>query len=415
MSPCFSFFIPGQEGRITPDTALWHMPLSGNSSSFLNKGQPLGKDRGAEITIGDYFTAARTFLAASEAGGCALLEKSLSAMTGKREPCDPLVSVQLFLEKHGAFYHPLRVRVLTETGRSVSFVLNGAVSRPGLDLIQQEYDLLSRMGKKKEISYIPRVFQAGSVTLESPTLGNQTPGSQIPGKREVGFFMGEWFEGFQEFHISQVQEERQISVWASDGSVSCLTLERASRIYEQIAYILTLYYNPDTGDQIFPWHHGAGDFVVNPLIPGFPVKLITVRGYGPLTDFEVTETGGHILPLLLFFCLNLTLRMQLDRLDGIGNLVFLGDPVLKATLKGFFRALDEKNDPGANSDSPSSPGTRQLKRIFISFVAGFSQEQIFQVLENLTEAWGSDFQEQTLINAHLGSHCARVHSLFKNM
>jgi hypothetical protein len=47
-------------------------------------------------------------------------------------------------------------------------------------------------------------------------------------------------------------------------------------------FLLTAYYNIDTGEQIFPWHHAAGDFVVTPLAEGFPVKLIAVRGYAIL-------------------------------------------------------------------------------------------------------------------------------------
>ncbi len=405
MSPCFSFFIPGEETQITPDTDLWHRPLSGNSPGFLNKHLPPGRVTGAEMTIGDYFTAARIFLASSEEGGYPLLGNALSAMAGQTEPSDPPLSVQLFLEKHGAFYHPLRVRVLTETGRSASFVLNGAVSRSGLALIQKEYHLLSCFEKQLPAAYTPRVFQAGTVTLEN----------QTPEKKEVGFFMGEWFEGFQEFHISKIEEEPQIAVWSSEGHVSYLTLERASPIYEQIAYILTACYNLDTGDHIFPWHHAAGDFVVNLLIPGFPVKLITVRGYGPLTDFDVEGTGNHILPLLLFFFLNLTLRMQLDRVDGIGKTVFLGNTVLTATLKGFFRALDDKKDKGLKGKNWPVAGPDQLKNTFISFLAGFSQEQIRGVLVNLIEDWGGDGSERTLIEAHIELHCARVHSLFKNM
>lgn len=408
MIPCFSFFIPGEEGRINPDNSLWHLPLSGNSSGFLKKTPD--SVQGSDMTVGDYFTAARTFLAESEEGGCNILGAAFSAMTDKGGDKDPLLSVDLFLEKHGAFYHPLRVKVLSEAGRSASFVLNGAVSRPGLALIQKEYRLLSWLEKQAPAVYTPRVFKAGTVTL-----GNQAPENQTPGKKEVKFFMGEWFEGFREFHISKIQEEAQIAVWASDGSVSYLTLERASQIYEQIAYILTAYYNLDTGDQIFPWHHAAGDFVANPLVPGFPVKLITVRGYGPLTDFEVDGTGGHILPLLLFFFLNLTLRMQLDRVDGIGKIVFLGDRVLTATLKGFFRALDDKKDTGLKGNSWPGSGSGQLKKTFVSFLSGFSRKQIQGVLANLMDDWGLDASEQTLIDAHLESHCARVHSLFKNM
>jgi hypothetical protein len=405
MSPGFSFFVPGESGQISPESPLWQRPLSGASFDFSkniqapgSRGPGLTPDR-VPLSIGEYFTAAKTFLENDQLAAAFF-------GTAEKGEGDPILSVNLFLEKHGAFYHPIRVNALSETGRSASFVLNGAVSRPGLSLIEKEYRLLAGLERQVPMGYTPRVFAVGIQTLE-----NVNPGNSNPEKKEVGFLFGEWFDGFHEFHISTRNGEQQIAVWESNGDIKYLTLKKASIIYEQIAYILTAYYNVETGEQIFPWHHAAGDFVVCPLAEDLPVKLITVRGYASLLEFdpEGAGPGEQILPALLFFFLNLTLRMQMDRLDGVGSLAFLGKIVLEATVLGFLRGLDDKATPWGGEE-----GMEGLKEIFIEFIAGFSLEQIEAVQTNLIEAWPANAAELTLANGHLKSHASSIHSLFKN-
>ncbi|MCP3943876.1 MAG: hypothetical protein GY710_20685 [Desulfobacteraceae bacterium] len=410
MSPCpsYSFFIPGENCRLSPGSSLWHLPLSGNFSGFSKNVPALDFIRGPELTIGDYFTSARGFLENDH-----LRAGALSVMAGE---ASPIRAVELYLEKHGAFYHPLRVKVLFNSSHRTSFVLNGAVCSPGLSLIKKEYQLLACLEKYRSISYTPKVFAAGIQTLE---LWN--PENSTLEKRDVGFFLGEWFEGFREFHISGFRGERQIAVWASNGQVDYLSLERASIIYEQIAYILTVYYNVDTGEQIFPWHHAAGDFVVDLFAEGLPVKLTTVRGYGALMEFdwEKMTPGEQLLPSLLFFFLNLTLGMQIDRLDGVGTLVFLGKIVLEATVKGFLRGLDDKTKRKSKEESREEFLTLKdiggLRKIFVKFMAGFSRKQLEAILVNLIEAWPGNASERAVAAASLDAHSACIHSLFKNM
>lgn len=422
--PSFLFFIPGEDGHISPDHDLWYLPLSGNSSGFLNtqNTEPSsGEGLTSGLTIGEYFTAARIFLENDH-----LLDRALSSMEGRGKKNNPIQRVELFLEKHGAFYHPIRVKVLSETCGSVCFVLNGAVSRPGLSLIEREYHLLASLEHQVSIAYTPRVFAVGVQTV-----GIQTSGIQIPEKttpknidsksnlesRDVRFFLGEWFEGFREFHISNRDGERQIAVWASNGEIEYLSLEGAAVIYEQIAYILTAYYNVDTGEQISPWHHAAGDFIVNPLAEGFPVRLITVRGYESLMEYDSdgAPTSEQVLPSLLFFFLNLTLRTQMDRLDGVGKLVFLGEAALKAVITGFLRGLDDKT---AYSGAPAPGGSGAgvgLRMVFVRFMKGFSLEQVAAVLASLIESWPENAAEVILATDHLESHASSIHSLFKNI
>ncbi len=417
--PSFKFYIPGEKGPVSFESNLWHLPLSGNASELLETVKVPGVGTGPEPTIGDYFSAARTFL---EEENSQLLAAALSLLAGKGGENDPIQEVALFLEKHGAFYHPLRVRVLSKTGQSAALVLNGAVSKAGLALIKKEYQLLASLEKQVAMPYTPRVFGAGIRPFEISNSEknnplDDTPMDSNPDKRNVGFFLGEWFEGFREFHISTCDREPKIAVWASNGDVDYLSLEKAAIIYEQIAHILTVHYDVDTGEQIFPWHHAAGDFVVNSLAEGLPVKLITVRGYEPLMEFDPERTGPgeQILPSLLFFFLNLTLRAQMDRLDGVGPLAFLGEGILKATVTGFLRGLEDKTQ---NALTPEKIGggkkIKGLRNIFVTFMAGFSREQIEALLTNLIEAWPKNASERNLAGTHLQSHAAAVYSLFKN-
>lgn len=420
--PSFKFYIPGEKGPVSFESDLWHLPLSGNSGEFLKNIQAPGVVAGPEPTIGDYFSAARIFL---ERENGQVLATALSLMAGKGDGNDAIQAVELFLEKHGAFYHPLRIKVVSKTGRSATLVLNGAVSRPGLALIEKEYQLLANLEKQAAIAYTPRVFGAGIQTLEisnpeKATSFDETHLDAISinyssGKRNVGFFLGEWFEGFREFHISDCDGESKVAVWSSNGDVDYLSLARAAVIYEQIAHILTTYYKLNTGEQIHPWHHAAGDFVVDPLAEGLPVKLITVRGYESLMEVDPGEgSDDHILPSLLFFFLNLTLRIQMDRLDGVGPLVFLGEGILRATVTGFLRGLDDKSEHALTPEEPGPKEMPGLRNIFVEVMAGFSREQIEVILTNLIDAWPINASERTIAGAHLKSHASFVHSQFKN-
>ena len=213
---------------------------------------------------------------------------------------------------------------------------------------------------------------------------------------DAGFFLGPWFHGFHEFHITGNGD--QVVVWRPGETDLILPLNRALPIYENIAAILTTAYDPDSGREIFPWHHAAGDFIVDPSEETMPVRLITVRGYDSLSDMDVSETGPY--PALLFFLLNLTLRMRLDRIDGVGAPVFLNGSVLKATLKGFIRGLKEKGI-----------GTTDFLSGFAGLFSQLDEEQLLGILIQLMETWPPGNSELGILQAELVAHCAEIHAL----
>jgi hypothetical protein len=136
--------------------------------------------------------------------------------------------------------------------------------------------------------------------------------------------------------------------------------------------------------------------------------MITVRGYAPLTEFTASETDkkAHILPSLMFFCLNLTLRMRLDRLNGTGQAVMLGDQTIPVIVDGFLQALNEKNlayDYG------------ELSAAFLGFVRQFTLEQILGVMAAILDAHHPDPAETGLIEETVESHCRILHTIFKSL
>ncbi len=386
----FHFFISGEKKEVVPGSDLWELPLSGNRTAINSGFQSEAKNRDAEITIGDYFSAS-----------CEVLSKKKNSilMAGLKDhfqrpvTMDDIYSVSIFLEKHGAFYHPLKIKVELKDSKICLFVVNGAVSIPGLSLIEREYSLISKLNQTFSKPYLPRV--SGLDILDTR-------------HGRMGFFLGEWLEDYKEFHVTAGRNQNQIVIWESDGSCSYLQEKDALPIYREAARILTYYYDIETFEQIYPWHHAAGDFVVKQAAGEFHVKLITVRGYSPVTEFNPDEPDKKnlILPSLLLFFFNLTLRMRLDRLDGTGKAALLGDGIICSTIDGFLEALDEKSKDYDYGD---------LKLSFIAFVKGWHLKQIKDIMATIMGYNDMNPSENQLIKENLETHCRIIHEIFKTL
>ncbi|MBU0463126.1 MAG: hypothetical protein KKE12_05845 [Proteobacteria bacterium] len=364
--------------------------MSGENTGFASHIHSEYTTKDSGFTIGDYFLASSMFLSEND---FSILKSGLEIIYDISVQTDQICKITLFLEKHGAFYHPLKIQVALTEYRIYLFVLNGAVSKPGLSLIEKEYQLISGLNKIYLKRYLPQVFGVDVIKTD---------------KGSIGFFLGEWFDGFKEFHVTKDQGRKQISIWESDGKRHYISETSALPIYQEISRILTYYYDIKTFDQIFPWHHAAGDFIVRQEDGKVHIRLITIRGYGSLTPFGTNEANKkkHILPSLLFFFLNLTLRMRLDRINGTGRMVMLGEQMVSSTIDGFLSALDEKSLDYDYGD---------LRSIFIEFFRQFNLEQIMGLLENILESCHLDPSEIEVITGKFESHCKFLHSIFKNV
>ena len=158
--------------------------------------------------------------------------------------------IRIILDKHGAFYHPAKIEVALKDS-SISFVLNIAVTEAGQQCAQSEYRILKRLNADFPHSFIPEVYARGSDMIQT-------------GSVETRMFLAEWFEGFNEFHLSLDPSDGiyKIAVWDNNHGNFFLTNPQTMHLYRQAAKILTYYYNIETFEQIFSWHHAAGDFVL---------------------------------------------------------------------------------------------------------------------------------------------------------
>jgi hypothetical protein len=220
-------------------------------------------------------------------------------------------------------------------------------------------------------------------------------------------FLGEWFEGFNEFHLSRDPHtgQHRILVWDYHRGDYYLTRHQAVKLFTQAAKVLTRYYNPDTFEQIFSWHHAAGDFVLNRDGTRMRVRLISARQYRKL--FEVPEgaesDAALVLKALLIFFLQLSIRMRLDRLDGTGPVAWIGREALTGTLKGFFEALERKPMPQMPEASLSDG--------FQAYLKMFPEEDLLGLLKDISVAYAPGSPDLPTVTAHLAEHAAELYGL----
>jgi len=380
-SNLFRFFISGAKKEVLPGSDLWKLPLSGKDTRHSFD---------SAFTTGDYYLTACKFLSKDH---FFILQKGLNSFFNRPVQMDQITSINVFLEKHGAFYHPLKIQVVLNNNETCSFVMNGAVSSRGLLLIKNEYDLLFKINQMYSQCYLPQIYGFDFVEID---------------KGRVGFFLGQWFEDYKEFHVTDDKGKRQIAIWESNGSCQHIELNHGFKIYQEISRILTYYYNLETFEQISSWHHAAGDFIVNMEDDKLDVRMITVREYSSLTQFAAgkDDKNINILPSLLLFFLNLTIHIRLDRLNGTGKTIMVDKAVINSTIKGFLSALDEKSKDYDYGD---------LREHFIEFFLQFDSEQIFGIVENGVESSSTNPIEIKLIKENLNAHCRQLYLFFKNI
>lgn len=304
--------------------------------------------------------------------------------------------IQIHLEKHGEFYHPARI-VAHVPGHDVSLGLNAAVSDTGKKHINAEFQNLKRLNAEIGESFLPRVYSLGKAASE--------------GGPEFYLFLAQWFKDYHEFHISRQTAggQRPICVWDDRKGRYTLSPEQSLELYRQAARIMAACYNVSTYEHIFPWHHAAGDFVIRLDQNNIDLKLITVRGYVPLFRQLNDQTPGprpaeQMLQALLIFFLSLSIRMRLDRVDGIGELVWSDPGVVHSTVAGIFDALAQK---------PADPVLPDAVDVcFKCYLSICSRQDLFELAESILKTLPAGAPEIPLISLHLDEH---VRLLFQSI
>ncbi|MBT8339108.1 MAG: hypothetical protein HKP58_05000 [Desulfatitalea sp.] len=315
----FTYFIGEPAERITPQNLQWRaaLPLS-------RQAQP-GPSKPGTTTCGDYFTAAADFLSRND---LALPRKALAEPLGRRPGCEEIHQIRVHLVKHGAFYHPARVTVAANES-AVALTLNVAVSGRGCECLPREIANLAHLYDHYPRHFVPCCYGAGE--------GRTPSGGCLP------MFATQWLSRFYEVHPSRGQGSRPLhwSVWDPDHGLWWLSPSQADAFFSQAAFILSYYFDPLTLSTVQAWHHAAGDFVVRNTGKSIDVRLITVRQYRPfiaLADDDPIDLAV-LLDTLTLFLLRTSLWMRIDRLDGVGDLVWAHDRYLVPIWQGFIRGV----------------------------------------------------------------------------
>jgi hypothetical protein len=333
------------------------------------------------VTYGSYLTGIEHFLAEREG--------DLAQILGKYSSISSLSTVEIIAEKHGSDYHPARVNVLCGDRRT-SFVANVALSERGKQRLLGDFLVLRKLAGYILPSFVPEAYFSGNVTVQS-----------ADGQVLAEMFLAEWFDDFHEFHLKQSDEGvPALELW--DFTRGCREMSRAEEdeLYRQAAYIFTWYYNPETFEEIFPWHHASGDLVVRSNHDVIDVRLITVRQYASRLEIPEDAEPDHIQPLLIFLA-NLTVRMRLDRFNGIGDVAFAGSHAVRACVRGFMDALRAKC-----AQDFCDP---ELIREFIRVARELSPADVAEIFSCVVGAYHEDAPDVPILLAHLPDHIVAVY------
>jgi len=353
-----------------------------------------GRDPASEpglpfFSYGDYFTGVRAFL---EKDAFWFLIDAVNQQSATPVCEEDIQAVCIHLEKHGEFYHPARVAVRFN-GRETLFVVNAAISAAGKATIRREYDLLRRLGREFPWTYLPQAYALDTVSVHT-------------GRIEMVLLLGEWFHGYHEFHISgnTADEETHIRVW--DGTNGCgeMDPDKVTCLYRQAAKILTCYYNLRSFEQICSWHHAAGDFIMTAAADRPDMKLITVRQYASMIDATPDDPESMVHAILLFL-LNLSMRMRVDRIDGVGDLVWADDRAVAGTVNGFFDGMLQK----ARIDPLAGP----FAVFFKHYLRTLTPDDLIANGAALVDSYPHHAPENDLIRRGLEAHCSAFHDALR--
>ncbi|RLC25512.1 MAG: hypothetical protein DRH21_03875 [Deltaproteobacteria bacterium] len=389
--PQFKYYLQSKKYFIDEKTDIWSLPIP------LSIKKPQKAD-GISVTYGEYFYAVRFFLEKDEFKS---ITSAISQHLNQNIKPEEIQEIHIYLEKHGEFYHPARIETFMN-GSRILFVLNAAISSAGKGFIKREFEILNKLNNEFSFSFIPKVYSQGEICIKNKNVG-------------ISMFLGEWFKDFNEFHISQNKYKQaktdssvKIVVWDHEKGNFFLSDDETLELYSQVAMILTCYYNAETFEQIFPWHHAAGDFVIKLQKNNVETKLITVRQYAAMLENK-NETAKNntdsdiylMLDALLVFFLNLSIRNRLDRLDGVGEIVWSGNIAVEGTLNGFLKGLSQISYNNLLPDT--------LAVDFINYISCFSKTDLLELCNSIVNTYNPMAPELSVIRKNLKNHVDLLH------
>ena len=346
------------------------------------------------LTLEDYFEAIKNFILKDNG-------KPLIAVSRKQSDKDiSLENIRKLLirsEKHGVLYHLASVEIFFGTW-SIKLSVSTAVFKKGREWLTHEFDILKFLDRTFNLPYLPKPYFAGAIERHAG-----------PSKETLSMVLADWFEDYHEWHLSidKKSGKQRVCIWDLKNGHGFASEEESHEIFTKAAKILTLYYDTRNFSQIYPWHHAAGDFVIKRTHGTIDVKLTTARRYESFMGFFSDENVDPVIALIYFF-LNLTIRIRLDRLDGLGDTVWAGNFAVETATKGFFEALrimetEGRYYPGKVDD-------------LLSLLKSFSPEEIEKLLYSVLEMYRKDDPgDFSIIQSNLKGHANQLYRAIQGL
>ncbi|SHF46494.1 hypothetical protein SAMN02745206_02036 [Desulfacinum infernum DSM 9756] len=364
-------------------TSVWNSPWPGDApprEAILPSG--LSEDI-PSIRYADYFAALEAALGSHDLKP---LRSALASVCGETIPAEAVEHVHLESVKHGAFYHVARMEV-TVGGRRISLVMNVAVSDRGRAALEREWRALGRVVESPGGPFFPRCHHKGEFHCEDVE-GKMHPAS---------YFLAEWFEGYHEFHLQPLRQGGQgLHVWDGSPRGRLLVGSEAAAVYREGARILTLCLDRATFEQIFPWHHAAGDMVVRCGNGEPSVRMISARDYRTLVPAGRAPHERTAAAMAFFY--GLAVRLRVDREQGTGRLVWADAGWVRSMVEGFWSGWREAKPRAGEAE------TDALRRALL----GFSAEDWTAFGQYLLDDLIVDPEESSFIASRLEDHAKEL-------
>jgi hypothetical protein len=361
--PFIQYLVSSPYGDIPLDDDKLDLPLEGDVSGTSYR---------------EYFYSIENFIAQENFKP---FLRAAGEKLGREIPLKEVNRIIIRTEKHGLLYHPASIELILQQEKA-KFCLNVAISDSGKAWLQEELSVLQGLHEKFHLPFLPRVYFGGNYN-------------------SVFFLLEDWFEGYHEFHITVEEGEKKLKLWEFGKGYTYISLEQRFELYKQASKILTLFYDLKDFREIYPWHHAAGDFVVKIDGEGIDVRLSTARRYEPLLDY--TQKINPLLALFYFF-LNLSIRMRLDRIDGVGEITWSDASCLEGMVTGFIEALKLKED------IDNYPG---LAEEFFGLARSFRKDELTDILNPIIDIYQGSVDLPVIAN-NLEEHIEELYATLQN-
>jgi hypothetical protein len=118
---------------------------------------------------------------------------------------------------------------------------------------------------------------------------------------------------------------------------------------------------------------------------------------------DINEMINPVLALF-YFLLHLSIQMRLDKLDGVGDVVWADEKCVDATLAGFFLGLESKK---AFLNYCGSQGE------FLTLLRSFSMDDLATTFNPIIEQYEKT-KDFPIIERNFGNHVARLYLTLRN-